>query len=73
MCISVDDFERILKAANEGTGNSGDPNLALYANTLMKLAEKLDSNNELERKRRSREAEEEFEEADGTGSVKFGG
>ena len=39
--ISVDDPERIMKAAKEGNGNNGEPNMALYANTIMKLAEKL--------------------------------
>ena len=39
MGISVDDLERIMKAGKEGTANSN-PEQALLANTLMKLAEK---------------------------------
>jgi hypothetical protein len=60
--ISVDDLERILKAAKEGTENNNQREQVLLASTLLKLAEKLDSSNELERKRRTKEAEEEFEE-----------
>jgi hypothetical protein len=60
----VGDLERLLKAAKEGTTNNHQQEQSLYLSTLMKLDKKLDSSNELERKRRSKEAEEEFEEED---------